>query len=124
VSLLHSEWAEVRTLAIGEVEEQGENSRTSELSYFSRMTDAATFVELVEGETRRRQVTQAKEVAAVMDGAEISAILEAVQQAGHPLPINALCRSLHPACASWPWTCATLAQTPNASAAGSGPDLR
>ena len=69
MSLLHSEWAEVRTLAIGEVEEQGENSRTSELSYFSRMTDAATFVELVEGETRRRQVTQAKEVAAVMDGA-------------------------------------------------------
>ena len=113
-------WAEVRTLAIGEVEQDGEQTRTSKLSYFSRMSDATTFIDLSEGETQQRQVLQAEQVAVVVDGAvwlqswtdvhrpdavrildfphaaqRISAILESVCQAGHCLPPDALARSLH-----------------------------
>lgn len=120
VPLVGGVWAEVRTLAIGEVEQKGEQRRACHLSYFSRMTDALTFTELVEGEMERRHLSQAKEVAAVMDGAEwlqilidghrpdavrildfphaaqrISTILETVHQAGHPLPFDARSRCLH-----------------------------
>src|SRR5581483_2736726 len=113
-------WAEVRTLAIGEVKWEGEQTHTTTLSSFSRMTAAVTFGELVEGEMPRRQVREAEQVAAVMDGApwlpergeldrvdagrirdfphaaqRINSILEAVQQAGHALPLEALSRCLH-----------------------------
>ena len=75
VPLRKGEWAEVRTLALGLVktplpsEEQTENLVT-DLSYFSRMTDAETFGELAEVEMRRRGVGQAKVVCAVTDGAD------------------------------------------------------
>lgn len=73
VPLLAGEWAEVRTLAIGEVGAdlaQAEHVHVRALSYFSRLTDAATFTDLAEVETRRRNLIQANEVCAVTDGAD------------------------------------------------------
>jgi hypothetical protein len=75
VPLVNGEWAEVRTLAIGEVVEEHTALGTHEvhvdhLSYFSRLTDAQTFADLAEGEMRRRHVVDAKEVCAVTDGAD------------------------------------------------------
>jgi hypothetical protein len=73
VPLIGGEWAEVRTLAIGEVaasSPDAEKVHVGHLSYFSRMTDAARFTDLAEVETRRRHVVQAKEVCAVTDGAD------------------------------------------------------
>lgn len=77
VPVLHGEWAEVRTLAIGVIgepvfqEEQQEwVAPTRELSYFSRMVDADTFGRLALVETHRRGTESAGEVAAVTDGAE------------------------------------------------------
>lgn len=76
VPLTGGEWAEARTLAIGEVppcpaeKDPLPQVHVRQLSYFSRLTDAATFTDLVEIETRRRHLVQAKEVCAVMDGAD------------------------------------------------------
>jgi hypothetical protein len=125
VPLVGGKWAEVRTLAIGEIvsQEQGPNEQevhVRHLSYFSRMTNADTFAELVQGEMRRREVSRAKQVCAVTDGADwlqsfldlhcpeavrildfphagehLSALLEALQQNGMSLPSNALARWLH-----------------------------
>jgi hypothetical protein len=72
VPLVGGVWVEVKTLVIGEVEpgqEEEEEIHTSKLSYFSRLTDAQTFGELATVETERREVVQAKKVAAVQDGA-------------------------------------------------------
>lgn len=46
------------------------NLRATKLSYFSRLTDAATFIRLATIETHRRGVEQALLVAAVNDGAD------------------------------------------------------
>jgi hypothetical protein len=73
VPLIGGQWAEVRTLAIGEVPDHpadGEKVHVEHLSSFSRLTDAACFTDLAEVETRRRHLVQAKEVCAVMDGAD------------------------------------------------------
>lgn len=75
VPLLHGVWAEVRTLVIGEVQppvpEKGESVvHTRNLSYFSRKVSSQEFETLCLAETHRRGVENAKEVAAVMDGAE------------------------------------------------------
>ena len=74
VPLIKGEWAEVRTLAIGVVDSHplapDEEVQTHDWSYFSRLTDAATFADLAEVETRRRGVTRAERVVAVLDGAE------------------------------------------------------
>lgn len=75
VPLLHGVWAEVKTLVIGEVqptvEEKGEKVvHTRNLSYFSRKTTAQEFQRLALVETHRRGVENAKEVAAIMDGAD------------------------------------------------------
>ncbi len=73
VPLTGGEWAEVRTLAIGEVPAASadtEQVHVEHLSYFSRLSDATHFTDLAEVETRRRHVVQAKEVCAVMDGAD------------------------------------------------------
>ena len=75
VPLLHGVWAEVRTLVIGEVqpavEERGEMVvHTHNLSYFSRKVSAQEFGRLALVEMQRRGVENAKQVAAVMDGAE------------------------------------------------------
>ena len=75
VPLVGSEWAEVKTLVIGEVQPpqkvKGEQViRTAKHSYFSRLTDAETFQRLALVETQRRGVETAGEVAFVTDGAE------------------------------------------------------
>jgi hypothetical protein len=75
VSLLHGEWAEVKTLVIGTVGERVEQdgsrvAHTEQLSYFSRLTDARTFTRLAVGEIHRRGTERAAGVCAVMDGAE------------------------------------------------------
>lgn len=123
VPLLGGEWAEVRTLAIGEVpacSADPEKVHVKDLSYFSRLTDAAHFTDLAEVETRRRQIVQAKEVCAVMDGADwlqafveihrkdavrildfphaaehLSQLLEALSARGHVFPPHMLERCLH-----------------------------
>ena len=75
VPLLHGVWAEVRTLAIGEVQsskqEQGEGEvHARNLSYFSRKVNAQEFQRLALVEIQRRGIENAKSVAAVMDGAD------------------------------------------------------
>jgi hypothetical protein len=125
VPLVGGAWAEVRTVAIGEVKEEitGAGQRevhTCHLSYFSRMTDAETFGDVAQVEMQRRGVSQAKAVCAVTDGADwiqgfvdlhrpdavrildfphaaehLNLLIEALQHAGVPLPSNVLERSLH-----------------------------
>ena len=75
ISLVHTQWVETRTVAIGEPQEklnaEGEREiHVGKLSYFSRLADASTFTDLAEGEMQRRKVSEAKEVGAVMDGAD------------------------------------------------------
>lgn len=72
VSLLKGQWAEVKTVVVGHVEaaQPGEGVRSTHLSSFSRMQDAPTFTEQASAEMLRRGVDQAKQVCAVMDGAE------------------------------------------------------
>jgi hypothetical protein len=72
VPLVHGQWAEVKTLVIGEVQagQEAGSVQCSHLSYFSRMTDATSFAEQATVETMRRGVSDAQQVCAVMDGAE------------------------------------------------------
>jgi hypothetical protein len=75
VPLLHGEWAEVKTLVVGQVGEPIERAGervvpTDSLSYFSRLTDAETFQRLTLAELHRRRLETADQVAAVSDGAE------------------------------------------------------
>jgi hypothetical protein len=75
VPLLNKQWAEVKTLAVGEVSQEvnrkGERLiRTKELSYFSRCSEASVFARQAVCETHRRGVESAKQVSAVADGAE------------------------------------------------------
>lgn len=73
--LVHGEWAEVKTLVIGEVAqpvlERGEWVVHSQaLSYFSRLADANSFGRLALVETHARGMERAGQVGAVTDGAE------------------------------------------------------
>lgn len=70
VPIVGGTWREVRTLAIGRVcvAADGEVT-TDELSYCSRMTDAARFADVATVEVHRRGVEHACVVAAVADGA-------------------------------------------------------
>lgn len=125
VPLVKGQWAEVRTLAIGEVEQAKTGNSQQEahvrhLSYFSRMTDAATFAELAEAEMRRRAVSCAQELCAVTDGADwlqgfldlhcptalrildfphavehLNLLIQALQHAGMQLPGDLLGRVCH-----------------------------
>ena len=75
VPLVGGEWAEVKTLAVGEVGQTTATDgsvrvRTTALSYFSRLTDADTFRELARAELYRRGTAAATTVCAVQDGAE------------------------------------------------------
>ena len=75
IPLVHKEWAEVRSVAIGVVEkpalEKGEAViHTGQVSYFSRLCDAEAFSHLALVETHRRGTETAKEVCGVVDGAE------------------------------------------------------
>jgi len=75
VPLLHGEWAEAKTLVIGEVGEprmvDGKTVVSAHaLSYFSRIAEAEQFQRLTFGELYRRQLETAEHVASVSDGAE------------------------------------------------------
>lgn len=78
VPLLHGQWREVKTLAIGVPraaaglpEERAEQEVVcGALSYFSRLAEAERFRELAGVEMRRRRVPEAQEVAAAADGAD------------------------------------------------------
>ena len=75
IPLVHGQWAEARTLAVGEplvhTSAEGQQEvQTTALSYFSRLTDSATFAELATVEIQRRGVETADHVGAVVDGAE------------------------------------------------------
>jgi len=70
VPLLHGVWAEVRTLVVGEVEEQAGEVHTRQLSYFSRKIKAQEFQRLALVEIQRRGIENARQVAAIMDGAD------------------------------------------------------
>jgi hypothetical protein len=71
VPLVGGEWAEVKTLVIGEVtrNKRGE-SCLHHLSSFSRLCDVEHFEEAALVETHRRGLEKATEVCAVQDGAE------------------------------------------------------
>lgn len=74
VPLRKGQWAETRTLVIGAVQPaepspEGPRIRTTDLSYFSRLTDSATFTDLALVELHRRGIERAGRVAAVVDGA-------------------------------------------------------
>ena len=75
VPLVHGEWAEVKTVALGTIQppvlEHGEGVvHTTDLSYFSRLAEAETFSRLATVETHRRGTESAEVVCAVQDGAE------------------------------------------------------
>ena len=77
VPLVGGAWAEVKTLAIGEVVRRPDPEHPGQmlphataLSYFSRLTDAETFTRLATGEMHRRGVDRARVVVAPQDGAE------------------------------------------------------
>jgi hypothetical protein len=120
VPLVGGIWAEARTLAVATVVQRKKETRSTDLSYFSRMTDATTFTRLCTGEMQQRHLFQATAVAGIMDGAEwlqglldfhrpdavrildfphaaqrVSAIVEAAQQTGQHSAPDALKRSLH-----------------------------
>ena len=71
VPLVGGEWAEVKTLVIGEVRqnEQAEGE-TTQVSSFSRLADAETFSQQALVELHRRGTERAEAVCAVTDGAE------------------------------------------------------
>src|SRR5205823_9179388 len=73
VPLRGREWAEVKTLAAGEVAAARDADgtlvvRTERVSYFSRLTDSETFGRLALPEVHRRGTATAGTVAAVLDG--------------------------------------------------------
>jgi hypothetical protein len=75
VPLVAGEWAEVKTMVLGEVEPpkiQGEDTviKTRKLSYFSRLADAERFRWQALAETSVRGLATAGEVGSVSDGAE------------------------------------------------------
>jgi hypothetical protein len=71
VHLVGGEWAEVKTLVMGEVtrNKRGEVC-TQQISTFSRLADAERFTEASLVETHRRGLERAAEVCAVQDGAQ------------------------------------------------------
>jgi hypothetical protein len=74
VPLVGGVWAEVKVVAIGQVERRKRKDKeeivTTHLTYFARMSDATTFADQASAEMRRRGVERAKEVCAIQDGAE------------------------------------------------------
>jgi hypothetical protein len=71
VPLVHGEWAEVKTLALFEVQRSRKGEPcTYELPSFSRLAEVGTFEELALVETHRRGLEQAQAACAVLDGAE------------------------------------------------------
>jgi hypothetical protein len=73
IPLVHGQWTEVRTLAVGDVQTRptpaGPVVQTTNLSYFSRRTDSTTFGDLALVELHQRGIEGARRVGAVVDGA-------------------------------------------------------
>lgn len=74
VPLRKGQWAETRTLVVGAVQPavltpDGPVIRTTDLSYFSRLTDSSTFTDLALVELHRRGIERAGRVGVVVDGA-------------------------------------------------------
>jgi hypothetical protein len=74
IPLVQGQWAEVRTLAVGEVQpprqtRDGPVVTTTNLSYFSRRVDSTTFGDQATGELHRRGIEGARRVGVVVDGA-------------------------------------------------------
>lgn len=74
IPLVHGQWTEVRTLAVGEVQPPvaspaGPVVHTTRVSYFSRRSESATFGDLATLELHRRGIEGARRVGAVVDGA-------------------------------------------------------
>ena len=74
VPLVHAKWTEVKTVVVGTIQppviEKGEPVvHSTELSYFSRLSEAAQFDREALVETHRRGVERANQVCAVTDGA-------------------------------------------------------
>ncbi len=67
-----NEWTEVKMTTIGEVTQRKKHGEAhgEQISYFARLSDAATIEDLGSGEMKRRGVEQAQEVAAINDGGE------------------------------------------------------
>jgi hypothetical protein len=75
VPLRHGQWAEVKTLVVGEVQEPVQEGgervvHTRNLSYFSRKVTSEVFERLALVEIQRRGVENARQVASVNDGAD------------------------------------------------------
>lgn len=75
VPIVGGDWKEVRTLAVGEVQPpidtpEGVVIETSNVSYFSRLSDSTRFAEQAVLELHRRGIERAQRVGAVVDGAE------------------------------------------------------
>jgi hypothetical protein len=70
VPLVAGEWREAKLAAIGDVGADAGGVRTTDLSYFARMTDHETFGRQALGELDRRGTLDAATVVAVADGAE------------------------------------------------------
>jgi hypothetical protein len=75
VPLVHGDWAEVKTLVVGEVGQPTQVDGktvvpTHSHSYFSRVAEAEEFQRLTLGELYRRRVETAERIALVSDGAE------------------------------------------------------
>jgi len=89
-------WAGVRTRALGAVlvgTADAEKVHVGDLSSVSCLTDAASFPDLVDVETRRCHLIQANEVCAVMDGAEwLPACAVRLLDVPTPLSIVRRCR--------------------------------
>ncbi|MGI8915841.1 MAG: ISKra4-like element ISKra2 family transposase [Chloroflexota bacterium] len=91
VPLVHGKWAEVKTLAVGTVTtvpgKDGPEVGTRDLTYFSRMTDAATFVRQARVELYQRGTQTADLVAMVCDG---SVWLQAIPDTYRPDAVRIL----------------------------------
>ena len=75
IPLVKGEWAEVRTVVIGEIQPKVKEREewvvhARKLSYFSRKVSADEFTRLALVEVQRRGLENAKEVGAVMDGSD------------------------------------------------------
>ena len=70
VPLVAGEWAEVRTLATGTVDEERAEPHARDIAYFSRLCDAKTFQRLAALPLHRAGTENAGVVCAVMDGAD------------------------------------------------------
>jgi len=70
VPLVHGQWAEVKSLAIGRVVPLAGGPKAVDLSYFARLADHVRFTTEARLEFERRGTENAREVVAVSDGAE------------------------------------------------------